>query len=495
MTVSNLMYIYHNIQGLEYDIYGIFKAFCPEYTIKIMYLEDMIQTIGHENTDTWYIKLTDNLLELYYYESNDKEPLEWKEFCFFAGESNSNLSKKNRLKRYLYEILYKKYQKTLPWGTLTGIRPIKLIASILNETGSYDKTLEISKEEFLISDEKAKLALDIAIRQKNILSMVEGNSYSLYLSLPFCPSICSYCSFPSGVYKASLSFIEDYITCVCKELKIVSEVIGNKPLCIYIGGGTPSVIDRAYLIKIFDCLCNCFDLNQCREITFEAGRPDSMDKELFETLKAYPVTRLSINPQTMNDNTLNSIGRKHDSKDILRAFEQAAFYGYDNINSDIIIGLPNEGEEELNYTLNELLKLPVKSLTVHSLSVKKGSRLKQSLDSYRYIINKNMDRLNELCMDKIKENNMYPYYLYRQKDIAGNLENIGYAKKGYEGLYNILILEEKHNIIGVGAGAVTKAVNLQENRLTRLPNIKDAKLYIERFDEVIEKKTRLGEIK
>lgn len=493
MISDKLILAYHNIAGLEYDIYGLIKAFCPEYTVKTQ------QTVRQDSfayggaKDVWEIYLLDENLKISCFERMEGVPKRFeKSFCF-SYDPNIRISKKNLLKRYLYEALKEKYNKELPWGTLTGIRPVKLIAKIWQDVQNYDKSLKIIKRDYLISDEKSRLSLDIAIRQREILEQIDDNTYSLYISIPFCASICSYCSFPSGLYSRASVFIEEYMNCLCKELEVVSRAVGKEPITVYIGGGTPSVLEHPYLIRLFECLDKNFNMDKVRELTFEAGRPDSMDEELFRLLKNYPVGRLSINPQTMNDSTLKLIGRKHTGSDIVHAFELANKYGFDNVNSDLIIGLPNETERELEYSLTELLKLNIKSLTIHSLSIKKGSGLKEKADSYHYIINHNMEKLSELCTKRISACGMKAYYLYRQKDIAGNLENIGYSEEGFEGLYNILILEEKHNIIGVGAGAVTKKVFHKEDRILRLPNIKDAKLYIERFDEALNKKIHLGE--
>jgi len=480
----NKIFVLHNLKGLEYDIYGLFKAFLPEFTVKIL----MVDEFNDDYDDTaWTLKKTVDKIILSFYEKNKN--IFTKDFSVLSNIDDINY--KNDIKRYVYFTLSEYYNKTLSWGTLTGIRPIKLISGILNSTQNLDKAFKTASDEYLISEEKIKLSLDIAKRQKPILDRYMYNNYSLYISVPFCPTICSYCSFSSGTYKAARGFIENYVDCLCKEIEFVAGIVKDEPCCIYIGGGTPSVLETVYLIKLFDTLNKCFDLNSVKELTFEAGRPDSFDKELFEVLKGFNISRLSINPQTMNEKTLKKIGRSHSFDDIIKAFDMAVSYGYDNINSDIIIGLPGEDINDLEYTLDTVLKLPIKSLTVHSLSVKKGSKLKENIDSYNYIINKDIENFNELCINKITEKNMFPYYLYRQKDIVGNLENIGYSYPSYEGIYNVLILEEKHNIIGVGAGAVTKLV--KGSLINRIPNIKDALLYTVRFNEMIDRKMIIGD--
>ena len=482
--MCNKIFVLHNLKGLEYDVYGLFKAFLPELTVKILMVDEFNDNY---NETTWALKKTIDKIILSLYD--DSENLFIKEFVL--SENMGGIDYKNYIKRCVYFTLSEYYNKTLSWGTLTGIRPIKLISGILNSTQNLDKAFKTASDEYLISEEKIKLSLDIAKIQKPILDNYMYNNYSLYISVPFCPTICSYCSFSSGTYKAARGFIENYVDCLCKEIEFVAGIVKDEPCCIYIGGGTPSVLESRYLIRLFETLNRCFNLKGIKELTFEAGRPDSFDRELFEVLKGFNINRLSINPQTMNEKTLKKIGRSHNFEDIIKAFDMAVSYGYDNINSDIIIGLPDEDINDLEYTLDTILKLPIKSLTVHSLSVKKGSKLKENIDSYNYIINKDIESFNKLCIDKITEKNMLPYYLYRQKDIAGNLENIGYSYPSYEGIYNILILEEKHNIIGVGAGAVTKLV--KGSLINRIPNIKDALLYTVRFNEMIDRKSIIGD--
>lgn len=482
--MSSDIFILHNLKGLEYDVYGLFKAFLPEHNIKITLLEYFTDEI---EPCTYTLNGNDKEIRLSYFNNERLITLD----KILNIITTDGLDFKSSVKKALYLTLSQFYHKELPWGTLTGIRPIKLIAGILNTEKNDAVASYLIKDRYLVSEAKTRLAIDIAKRQRPILDYYRDKQYSLYISVPFCPSICSYCSFSSGTILKAQPFIDEYVECLCMEIEYVAGKVSFEPCCIYIGGGTPSTLTSKHLDRLFSTLAKSFKMSRVKEITFEAGRPDSMDRELFDTLKRYKITRISINPQTMNDATLKRIGRRHTEKDIADAFYLALDYGYNNINSDIIIGLPKEGYKEVEYTLDKVLELPIKSLTIHSLAVKKGSKLRENIDSYNYIINKDIEKINALCVKKVSEKNMYPYYLYRQKDIAGNLENIGYSYDGYEGLYNILILEESHNIIGVGAGAVTKLV--KGELIKRVPNIKDALLYIERFDEMLNRKILIGD--
>lgn len=481
---ENIIYVYHNFKSLDYDIHGLLRAFCPTKAVKIT---EFNENETKHNYPAWMVVFDTCRWDIKYYDENGH--LAYGNFHDAESQNyieSDRLNYKNTLKLFLYDNFRKFYKKELAWGTLTGIRPIKLISQIYYKIGNISDSKKYIKDKYRISDKKIDLAFEISDTQKEILKKYDENSYSLYISIPFCPSICSYCSFPSGAYKSAGSYIEEYVNCLIEEMKYSAKIYGRKPSTVYIGGGTPSVLDNKYIVRIMDNLLKEYDLDNCDEITFEAGRPDSINEELLKTLKNYPITRLSINPQSMNDKTLGIIGRNHSAEDIYRAFDIAIESGFDNINSDIIIGLPNEDESDLKNTLDCLLKLPIKALTVHSLAIKKGSVLREETDYYNYIINKDIENFNRLCDLSARNNKMYPYYLYRQKNMAGNLENIGYSKRGFEGIYNILILEEKHSIVGVGAGAVTKIVC--EGTPKRIPNIKDAKLYIQRFNDAISRK-------
>ena len=305
---------------------------------------------------------------------------------------------------------------------------------------------------------------------------------------PFAPAICLYCSFSSSPIGLWKDRVEEYLQALGKEICFGAEAYRDKKMdTLYIGGGTPTTLSPEQLDWLLGELEQRFDLSSLKEFTVEAGRPDSITREKLQVIRKHPVTRISINPQTMNQKTLDLIGRKHTVEDTKEAFFLARELGFDNINMDLIVGLPGEGEEEVRHTLKEVTALAPDSLTVHSLAVKRAARLRLFKDEHKELSFINNTDIMNLTERFAMEAGLYPYYLYRQKNMAGNLENVGYAKPGKEGIYNILIMEEKQSILALGAGASTKVVAASD-RIDRIENVKDIKNYIERIDEMIERK-------
>ena len=394
---------------------------------------------------------------------------------------------KNQMKRGIYQLFSKALNKELPWGTLTGIRPTKIAFDGYEKGESSEEIIHRFQKDYLASEEKASLCTETVQKEQELLKTFPyKEGYSLYVGIPFCPSTCLYCSFTSYSIDQYENIVEDYLKALFMELDFVKETYSHKPLqTMYIGGGTPTSLnerDLEYLLKGID---QRFPLLQIREITVEAGRPDSLNLEKLKILKKYGVTRISINPQSMNDQTLKLIGRNHLSEDIKEKFHLARQAGIDNINMDMICGLPEEGMEELSYTLEEIKKLDPESLTVHALAVKRSSRLNRMKDTYHFGATEEMVSYAARCA---RDMQMEPYYLYRQKNIPGNLENVGFSKKGKECLYNILIMEELHDIIAVGAGTSSKIVHQEDHQVDRIENLKDIKQYITRIDEIIHRK-------
>lgn len=395
-----------------------------------------------------------------------------------------------------YKYLCEKTKKTLPWGYLTGVRPSK-IAYLMLEDGVSEADI---KKHFIndhyVSEEKAALALTVAKKELGILTDLDyKNGYSLYIGVPFCPSICLYCSFSSYALGAYKDYVDKYVDALVKEIHFVADAMKDRRLdTVYMGGGTPTTLSAAQLDRVLTELENSFDLTKCRELTVEAGRPDSVTIDKFKVLKEHNVGRISINPQTMNQKTLDLIGRKHTTKDIENAYEMAREAGLDNINMDMILGLPGEGVEEVANTLNRIKEFAPASLTVHSLAIKRASRLNILREQYAELSIENTDRIIDMTEQEAKELGMEPYYMYRQKNMAGNFENVGYAVPGKECIYNILIMEEKQTIIACGAGASSKVVFHNESddnhsvRIERIENVKDVRSYIDRIDEMIERK-------
>ncbi|MCR1850556.1 coproporphyrinogen dehydrogenase HemZ [Paraclostridium sordellii] len=409
--------------------------------------------------------------------------------------NNEEVKKKTKtvIKRSMFKVLDKVFETYVPWGVLTGIRPVKIVHSLLDKGISESEIREILKNNYLIKDEKIDLALDIAKRERVFIYPIDKNKISLYVSIPFCPTRCVYCSFPANPMKQFGHLRDDYIKALIKEIKGLAKLLKdtNKEIeTLYIGGGTPTALEADQLDTLINALFKELDLTNIKEFTVEAGRPDTITKEKLEVMKKHNVTRISINPQTMNDETLVKIGRDHNVNDIVDCFKLARSLGFDNINMDIILGLVDENLDMVRNTLEKIKELNPESLTVHTLAIKRASTLKENLDKYELTRYEEMIKMIELSMKYAKDMGLNPYYMYRQKHMLGNLENIGYAKEGFECIYNIQIMEEKQSNLAVGAGAISKYVYVDEDRIERTDNVKNVELYIERIEEMIERKVK-----
>ncbi len=407
----------------------------------------------------------------------------------FELDIDTDISDKNELKRYLYEDLRIRVGRELPWGTLTGIRPTKIPTRLIEAGLSDEEIRDNLKKIYLVSDKKADLAIKIAHFEHEILSGIGDGSYSLYIHIPFCPTRCAYCSFTSFPVSQYRELMGGYIEALIKELEyIAKKQKERKPATIYIGGGTPTALDAGMLYDLCSVVRELFSHDKLLEWTVEAGRPDSIDAGKLNVLKNAGVTRISINPQTMNQATLDIIGRRHSVEDIYVAYNLARDVGFDNINADLIMGLPNEGEEEVRHTLRCIEKMAPESLTIHSLSRKHNAEMTLNSDAYKAYTLESAAHFLDMADETANKLDLEPYYLYRQRNISGNRENIGYAIRGKEGYYNILIMEEYHSIIAAGAGAVTKIIDTPGRLRERIENVKDVKEYIKRIDEMIERK-------
>ncbi len=402
---------------------------------------------------------------------------------------------KNQLKILLYQGLSKITGTTLPWGTLTGIRPTKQALSKLEEGRSLEEIESYFGERYLCSKEKTDLSVDIASRELDILHKIDyKNGYSIYIGIPFCPTRCLYCSFTAFSVKAYEDYVDSYLDALFKEIDYAKgcfDGLEKKLTTIYIGGGTPTSLNEAQLERLLIKINETYDLASIHEFTVEAGRPDSITYEKLRLMKQYGVTRISINPQTMNQETLDVIGRKHTVEDIRNVYEMAREIGHDNINMDLIIGLPGEDEASVAHTLEEIKAMDPDNLTVHTLAIKRAAYLNIYKERYADLTFGDAGKMLALTSDFAREEGYVPYYLYRQKNMSANLENVGYAKPGKECIYNILIMEEKQTIIALGAGASSKFVFPEEGRIERVENVKDVKEYVTRVDEMIERKERM----
>lgn len=395
-------------------------------------------------------------------------------------------------KRALYLELSHFTGRTLPWGYLTGVRPSKIAFAMLEEGADRKQILEEFEKKHLCRDDKAQLALTVAQRERQILKMRDfTDGYSLYIGIPFCPTTCLYCSFPSYPIAGHQTQVEPYLDALIQEMRVSADIMRGKRLdTIYFGGGTPTALTASQLDRLLTALEQIFPVGDALELTVEAGRPDSVTQEKMQTLKRHGVTRVSVNPQTMNDGTLALIGRRHSAAQVREAFHMARAAGFDNINMDMILGLPGEQEPEVQRTLREIEALSPESLTVHSLAIKRAAALNVQRILYRDLSLVNSDALVTLTHESAVRLGLSPYYMYRQKNMTGNFENVGFAKVGKECLYNILIMEEVQTIVACGAGAATKRV-FPNGRIERAMNVKDIDSYIRRTGEMAERKRKL----
>ena len=378
-----------------------------------------------------------------------------------------------------------------PWGILTGIRPVKIASKLLRDGLTEDETIKYFIDEYKAAPDRARLALDLAKTEIKVTDTMYTNGVSLYIGIPFCPTRCLYCSFISNSVKSSGKYMDDYVNCLIKEIEYTSYILKEKKVkieTVYVGGGTPTTLSYFQLDKLFLSIYKHFDLNYIKEFTVEAGRPDTITKEKLEVINAYKIDRISINPQSMNLKTLKTIGRNHTPEDIVTAYELARKCGIKIINMDVIAGLPGETFEDFKYTIEEVEKLSPENTTVHTMSIKRSSKLNEKIDSFNLTEGNVVSHMVEFSKEYMSSVNKRPYYLYRQKNMLGNLENIGYAKEGFESLYNIYIMEELQSIISMGCGGVTKTIEKTTDRIERIFNVKEPKDYIERFVEMLERK-------
>ncbi len=377
------------------------------------------------------------------------------------------------------------------WGDVTGIRPVKIARTMLNSGKSEEEFIDKFKNELKVSDEKTQLTLNIAIKEINILKNFDKNDICLYIGVPFCKTRCLYCSFVTNSAAKNNKYMRHFVRNLKTEIEYTAGLLKKTDFNIvglYFGGGTPTTLSSADLEDVINKCYESFDLSNLVEFTVEAGRPDTIDAGKLNTLKKCGVTRISINPQTMNDNILKVIGRAHSVQDIYDSFKLARECGFDNINMDLIAGLPTETFEEFKKSVDLVTKLSPECITIHTMSIKRGSVLHEKLGDYALTDENTVFDMVEYSINKLNECGFYPYYLYRQKHMVGNFENIGYAKEGKECLYNIMIMEETNSIVSMGCGGVTKIVNLPNDRIERVFNVKEAKDYTERIEEMIHRK-------
>lgn len=513
-----MIVVLFNKPEFEYDVHSLIKAFFPKEEVSMYYTCPEEEVAGQNLACTHHeagreldemLDTADQVLSISYlngtgagedrieisWQRNDNNSLLARQV---SGDFNDRAGTKNQLKQTLYNLLAEGVGQELPWGTLTGIRPTKIPMKLLEEGKSEEEITAYMKETYLASKEKIDLSIEIAKRERKLLEKIDyENGYSLYIGIPFCPSTCLYCSFTSYPLFTWRKQVDAYLDALEKEIDYTAHKFYHKKLnSIYIGGGTPTTLEPYQLDRLIRKIKCSFDLSDCVEFTVEAGRPDSITREKLLVLRKNGISRISVNPQTMKQATLDLIGRHHTVEQTIESFQMARELGFDNINMDLIMGLPNESLEDVRHTMEVVKELHPDNLTVHSLAIKRAARLTIFKDLYEDMQMINTQEHMNLCEQYCRQMGLTPYYLYRQKGMAGNMENVGYASPGKAGVYNILIMEEKQTIVACGAGSTTKRVYPELNsdgshRIERVENVKDVKNYLERVDEMIARKNKL----
>lgn len=399
----------------------------------------------------------------------------------------------HELCRLIYHILSESIDIISPWGLMTGIRPVKKVVELINQGKNFSEIQNILTEKYEISPQKLNLAYNTAVNQIPILEKINRKAVSLYISIPFCPTRCSYCSFVSHSMETAVKLIPEYVQALCRELEIIGNIVketGTEIDAIYFGGGTPTSISADDIKTVMECVQDNFDLSKIREYSFEAGRPDTITTEKLHIIKELGAERISINTQTLNDEVLKIIGRQHTGNEFFKAFELARKTGFRNINTDLIAGLPTETTASFKNTLDRVTELSPENITVHTLTIKRAANL------FGQNVQKNEDisvfEMVDYSVQKLMENGYMPYYLYRQKNTIDNLENVGYSKKGCESYYNIFIMDETQTILGAGCAASTKLV-YPDGKISRVHNYKFPYEYIRNFEQLMTKKKEITE--
>lgn len=477
-----------NDNSFEQDIRELLMAFFPgrKFTHEVNEAETQAELIvrGEKKEEEFFLAL----------EPKEREKTAASQYQGqIMIDRESRFETKNRIKRELYQLLHELTGKDLPWGTLTGIRPTKIALTKLYEGASAHEIHDYMRDTYLTSEEKIALSLEVAGREKKLLSTIDyKNGYSLYIGIPFCPTTCLYCSFTSFPIGKWQGRTELYLEALFKEMDYVADRMKGRPLdTIYFGGGTPTSLSPEDLDTLLTRVKATFPMENVKEFTVEAGRPDSITEEKLKVLKKHGITRISINPQTMKQETLDLIGRRHTVEQVRETFLLARKLGFDNINMDLIVGLPQEDEEDVRATMEQIKELHPDSLTVHSLAIKRAARLNIFREQYEDLKITGTQEMIDTTARYAREMGMEPYYLYRQKNMAGNFENVGYSVPGKACIYNILIMEERQTIMACGAGTTTKVVFPRENRLERAENVKEVEQYIHRVDEMLLRKEKL----
>ena len=398
---------------------------------------------------------------------------------------------RDREKRRVFEELSELTGYRPEWGTLTGVRPAKLANELMDSGLSEEETAAVFRDRYCVAEDKISLLLETCRNQRFLTSEPAGRTVGVYIGIPFCPTRCLYCSFASN--QATEEAMQRYLEALLREIDAAGERLGDlgvKPESIYVGGGTPTSLSAASLERVLSRVTERFDLSGLKEFCVEAGRPDTITEEKLRVMERFGVDRVSINPQTMNEETLQAIGRSHRVSDVREAFSMVKRSGIRYINADLIAGLPGEDYEMFRGTLEQVIGLEPDNITVHTLAVKRASRLREQNENYHYENARGVGRMVSDAREILAKAGYHPYYMYRQKHMAGNYENVSYALAGSESVYNIRIMDEHQTIVALGAGGISKAYYPDRNRLVRVPNVTNFEIYIERLDEMIGRKEK-----
>lgn len=481
------MYLINKNNAYHYEMENLIRVFLPD--VKIIRAEEI-----SEEEDYCLLALDVNRISITLSLSGRTYNSQGR-FCLGCRPSDESIESylERKMAVMLYDMLKEVTGYTPPWGILTGVRPAKLMTRLRASQGE-EKAVNYFINELKVSKDKTSLALMVSKNESPIIESSKPDSYSLYVSVPFCPTRCSYCSFISHSNESAKKLIPEYVEKLCEEIVETAGIAKELKLnleSVYIGGGTPTVLTASQLKRVTDTLSENFDMTDISEYTIEAGRPDSIDSDKLEVIKNCGCTRISINPQTFSDSVLKEIGRNHTSAETLEAFASAREKGFGNINMDLIAGLPTDTLESFEKTLNTAIGLGPENITVHTLALKRSSTIVtegKATNSPTLT-----SEMLKLVQEKLTMAGYEPYYMYRQSKSLGNLENVGWAKKGYEGLYNIYMMEECHTILSVGAGAVIKLKSPHGSEIERIYNYKYPYEYIGNFQEILNRKQYISE--
>ena len=473
-----MLIVYLSAERFHYELSLLFELFVPKN--EIVYtatFSDFKKEIGPDDFGLVITEETDQIKIASYAPEGLEE----------ARVQDVNTAVKDRL----YTILEKRYVSRSPWGILVGVRPVKIVHEGLDRGLSIAAIEKILEETYHIQPEKRSLLIEIALRERPHLYPVDDKTVSLYLCIPFCPTRCTYCSFPSNALDKKGKYLPVYLDRLIEELHFaVSEIRRAEKYvdCVYIGGGTPTTLSASQLDRLLTALDQALAGFKLKEFTVEAGRPDTITREKLDVMKEHGVDRICINPQTMNAETLERIGRAHTPEAIESVMELAREVGFKTINMDLIMGLPGETIHHTVATLERVAALKPENVTLHTLAIKRAAALRSMRDGLEDApVSEMLDSADQI----LRAHQITPYYMYRQKKMLGNLENVGYALSGHESLYNMRMMEERHTTVALGAGAVSKICFPDENRHERVANFKGLEDYLNRFDEILEKKKEI----